>query len=190
MSSEALLKKSLEKSLRVTSLSDLVRVKTGEEVTLLLDVSGSMGDHLRNGKTRIEGLREVVQGIQSKRPVKMIAFGGSDGGAYDVTSIPFAAGGTPLHSAIDLAKLKGVPRVIVISDGIPDSPSASIASAKAFGGQIDVVYVGDPGERGEEFLKSLAESTGGTEFHGDLSEPKSLTGKIMGLLNAGTDEED
>lgn len=185
-----LVRSSLDKSLRAKTLSDLVRVRGGEEVYLLIDVSGSMDDDMKNGKSKINALREVVADIKQRRPVKMIAFGGSDGGAYQVQSIPDAAGGTPLHLAIDLAKRLNVSRCIVISDGWPDNTQAALDSAKAFGGQIDVVYVGNPDDQGERFLKLLAEQTGGTEFHGDLSQMKELVGQIMGLLVAGTDDED
>jgi hypothetical protein len=124
----------------------------------------------------------------------MIAFGGADAycgqGAYVTTGVPRPTGGTPLHDAIDLARKQECGRVVVISDGQPDSQRLALDSAKAFGGRIDVVYVGDPGDLGEEFLRKLAESTGGTEFHGDLSEPKQLGGRIAGLLGAAQDDDD
>lgn len=185
-----LVRSSLDKSLRAKTLSDLVRVRGGEEVYLLVDTSGSMdaGHPMKNGRAPIDALRDVVKDIQTKRPVKLIAFG--DEGAFATSTVPDARGGTPLHRAIDLAKQLNVSRCIVLSDGIPDDTNAAMESARAFGGQIDVVYIGDPGGRGERFLKQLAESTGGTEFHGDLSQMKELVGQIMGLLVAGTDEED
>lgn len=182
--------KSLQQSLNATTLSDMIRVRTSEEVYLLLDVSGSMDSKMANGKSREVGLQETVKEITKERPVKMIAFGGRDGGAYLVTAIPSSGGGTPLHLAIDLAKQKECGRCVVISDGCPDSVSAAMEAAKKFGGRIDVVFVGNPGEYGEEFLKQLAESTGGTEFHGDLGVPKELGGKIMGLLGEASDDEE
>lgn len=175
--------KSLQQSLNTTTLSDMIRVRTSEEVYLLLDCSGSMDTRMANGKSRENGLHETVKEITKERSdVKMIAFGGRDGGAYVVSHIPASGGGTPLHAAIDLAKAKECGRCVVISDGCPDSVQAAMESAKRFGGRIDVVFVGNAGEYGEAFLKELAESTGGTEFHGDLGVPKELGGKIMGLL--------
>jgi hypothetical protein len=55
-----------------------------------------------------------------------------------------------------------------------------------------VVFVGDPGDHGEEFLKRLAQSTGGESFTGDLSDPKKITAGVVGLLTSGeeSDEED
>lgn len=189
MSSD-LVRTRLEKSIAVRSLKDLVRVRTSDKIFLLIDVSGSMHSTMRNGKQRIDALREVVRDIKSKRTdVRMIAFGGREGSAYEVQAVPDAGGGTPLRQAIDLGKKLEAGRAIVISDGEPEDPLGCLESAKTFGGQIDVVFVGDPGERGEEFLRRLAEATGGTEFHGDLSAPKELSGKIMGLLGAAEDTD-
>lgn len=177
-----LVRTQLSKTLAIKSLNDMVRAKTSEAVFLLIDVSGSMRTTMRNGKRRIEGLRNVVGDIRQGREVKMIAFGGESDGAYHVSSVPEPTGGTPLHSAIDLARTSEAGRVVVISDGVPDDQSAALDSARTFGGRIDVVFVGNPGEAGERFLKILAESTGGTEFHGDLSELKQLSSAIVGLL--------
>ena len=194
---ESLVHKKLERTLQVKTLTDFVRAKNQEQVYLLIDVSGSMRDTMRNGKERIDGLREVVKGIQEERRTLMIAFGGSGTGSYGdnpqgvrvVSSVPNAGGSTPLTQAIDLARTQNAGRVIVISDGMPDNPTTALEAAKRLGGRIDVVFVGDPGEYGEAFLKQLAEATGGTEFHGDLSEPKKITGGIVGLLTTGDDDE-
>lgn len=182
----------LEKTLKATTLDDLVRVKTSEHVFLMLDCSSSMKHKMRNGKTRIEGLREVVKGVQADRPCQMIAFGPNNGEGrtvFFVGGVPAPEGMTPLAEAILFAKEQNAGRVVVISDGWPDNPQAATEAAVAFGGQVDVVFVGDPGDPGAAFLKSLAEATGGTEFDGDLSEPKALTGAVIGLLNGDVDPD-
>lgn len=185
----SLARTNLEKSLKASTLDDLVRVKTSEHVFLLLDCSSSMNERMRNGKKAIEALRDVVKEIQSQRPVQMVAFGPDYEGrtVAFVGSVPAAAGGTPLDDAILFAKQENAGRIVVISDGCPNSQGAAMEAAKMFGGQIDVVYVGDPGDYGSVFLKALAESTGGTEFDGDLSEPKALGGAVVGLLNGDVD---
>lgn len=196
----------LEKSLSVSSLDDLVRVQTASDVWLMLDASGSMKDSMRNGKRKITGLRQVVGEISQGRTVKMIAFGSGGPGRYNddpgsaaapdilgnawvTTHVPDPMGGTPLHDAISLARKVGASRTILISDGCPNDPARALEEAKAFGGRIDVVYVGDPNDRGEQFLRELAKATGGTEFHGDLSEPKKLGSQIVGLLESGDAED-
>lgn len=184
--------RNLQKSLQVGSLDDLVRVRREGNIFLLLDCSGSMSSTINNGKRRITGLRETVRSIQAERndnPLKMVQFGVGHEPNF-ITSIPDPSGGTPLHLAIDFARANRAGRAIVISDGIPDSQGAALEAASRFGGRIDVVFVGNPGEPGERFLKQLAESTGGESFTGDLSDPKMLAGKVTLLLTTGSAEPD
>lgn len=183
------LAKSLNQSLQAGSLKDLVRVRQQEHPFLLLDCSGSMAAQMRNGKTRIAGLRETVSTIQRERELKMVQFGYGHEPSF-VTTIPNPSGGTPLHSAITFAKHNNAGRAIVVSDGWPDNTQMALDAAQAFGGRIDVVFVGDPGDPGEAFLKRLAEMTGGESFTGDLSEPKLLAGKVVALLTDGDDDDD
>lgn len=216
--SEKSLVRSLEQSMAVKSLKDLVRVRDAGNVVLLIDVSFSMTDHMRNGKKRIEGLREVVKGMQEKKPTRMIAFGlhpgkgrvptelerafgiptegdstspfGTGPQVGYVETVPDAQGGTPLAEGIDFARTNGHGRAVVISDGEPNDPHAAMAAAKAFGGRIDVVFVGDPGTEGSVFLENLAKSTGGIRFEGDLSEVKEIIGAVVGLLTGGVELEE
>lgn len=184
------LAKQLGKSLKTGgSLIDLVRVRQDTNIFMLLDCSGSMGSAMKNGKSRMEGLREAVRDIQAEKEMRMVQFGWSNEPSF-ITSIPDASGGTPLHLAITFAKNNGSGRAIVISDGYPDDQQAALRAAQDFGGRIDVVFVGDPGESGEAFLKMLAESTGGTSFTGDLTDVKQLTSQVLGLLGDGRDEDD
>jgi hypothetical protein len=188
MSADMDLVHKLSKSLTTGSLDDFVKKTVSGTPALLLDVSGSMLDTMRNGRQKIEGLRDAVRDVQKEQRVKMIAFGLS---TYEevgwVDSVPPASGGTPLTEAIDFAKRANIGHAVVISDGEPNDPWTAMESAKKFGGKIDVIYVGNPGDHGETFLRELAAATGGTEFTGDLSQPKEITSGILGLLNAGSD---
>jgi Mg-chelatase subunit ChlD len=188
MSDNALVK-TLEKSLQIGSLKDLVRVRQSENILLLLDCSGSMADHLTNGQRRIDGLRDAVRGIQSEKELKMVQFGVGFEPSF-ISSVPNPSGGTPLHSAISFAKNNGAGRAIVISDGIPDNRQWALDAADTFGGRIDVVFVGNPGEAGEAFLKDLAARTGGESFTGDLTAPKLLASAVIGLLNPPQEDDD
>ncbi len=209
--------KSLEKNTGLSSLKDLVRVKDAERVCLLLDCSSSMSDNvLKVGKRRIDCLRQVAAQVLAQQRVPMIAFGPrfKDGGVpvadedymsgmavYDlpvaafVADIPEPKGMTPLHKGIDYARENGLSRLVLISDGGPDSPPMAMDAAKAFGGRIDVVFVGDEHDAGQFFLEELAKATGGEKFEGDLSELKQLTGTVVALLSGDieivdTDEDD
>jgi len=178
--SHEMMKKSLESSLQFGSLSDLV--KATEEVFLLIDTSLSMaGDPIVH-------LREVVSNIQKVGHVPMIAFGGPyDAQVRFVDVVPEPDGGTPLHLAIPLAKEYGAGRVVVISDGAPDLKQECLDQAKQFGGRIDVVFIGQPGDSGEKFLRELAALTGGTQMTGDIADIKLITSKVIGLLEGGVE---
>jgi hypothetical protein len=209
----------LEKSLRAKTLKDLVRISDTDNPNLLLDCSGSMNERMRNGKKRIEGLRAVVQNVQAKKPTAMIAFGPTfgfneskdpnvfnpyeddapkDGDRYVlpemrvvdfVSEVPEPQGGTPLHLAIDFARQKGVGRLLLISDGQPNDMALAMTAARNFGGKIDVVYVGDPGDMGSIFLDDLAKATGGQRFEGDLTDVRELENTVIGLLTGEVMEE-
>jgi len=108
-----------------------------------------------------------------------------------VDTVPDAQGGTPLAEAIDFASQNGFGRLVVISDGSPNYPhSTSMDAARRFGGQIDVMYIGDPGDPGSVFLEQLAAATGGQRFEGDMSDIKEITGAVIGLLNGDVLEQD
>lgn len=182
----------LKKSVKATTLADLVRVKTSEHVFMLLDCSSSMGDGMRNGQMKIDGLRDVVATIKQRQPVTMVAFGPAfDGRAVFFTdAVPKPAGSTPLHEAIDFARAQGAGRILVVSDGQPNSAFHASDAAEKFGGVIDTVFVGNPGGEGSAFLAKLAADSGGVSFEGDLSEPRELGTKIAGLLNGDVEEDD
>ena len=57
----------------------------------------------------------------------------------------------------------------------------------AFGGRIDVVFIGQPGDSGEKFLRELAALTGGTQMTGDIADIKLITSKVIGLLEGGVE---
>jgi hypothetical protein len=206
---ESLITTQLEKTTSLKSLKDLVRVKDAESVMLVLDCSGSMDWRMANGKRRIEGLREIVGSVLSKRAAPMIAFGpafmdgrwGSEnesvfsdgsrcvGFVQSAAEIPEPAGGTPMKEAIVFAGTQGAGRLLMISDGTPMDRMGVLEAASAFGGRIDVVYVGDPGDPGSAFMDELAKRTGGNRFEGDMTDVKELSGTVLALLCGETLEE-
>lgn len=171
----------LEESLEAGSLKAFAQ--SVDTPMLLIDTSGSMDERMRNGKRKIDGLREVVNDIKAKGQVPMIAFGGPyDAQVRFVDGVPEPDGGTPLHIAIPMAKEYGATRVVVISDGCPDLTEACYDAAREFGGKIDVAYVGNAGDGGEVFLKELANITGGQQFTGNLSDPKQIASGVIAYL--------
>lgn len=179
----AKLANSLAPTSKRVSGSDMF-LRADEVVMLLLDTSGSMGG------SPIQDLSKVVVGIQAQGSVPMIAFGGPyDAQVRFVDIVPEPDGGTPLHLAIPFAKTYGATRLVVVSDGMPDLKSESLNAAREFGGQIDVVFVGHPGNEGSFFLDELAKLTGGRRINADLSNVKAITGTVIGLLEGHVEEE-
>ena len=178
---DALIK--LQQSVTARSLKDLVTLDhAGGSVTLVLDFSSSMKCNMANGRRRVDGLREAVRQIQAEAPTSMLAFSGREASFVTTISNLEPAGGTPLSLALRLAADNGCTRVIVVSDGRPNDPMDALAVGQRLG-RCDTIYVGD-GD-GREFMRQLAERTGGVAFDGDLAQIKALVSMVVGLLGDG-----
>lgn len=175
------------------ALTALKRAARGEEtVFLLVDTSSSMFAHVvgkdekgeETRKRAIDIVREVVATVRGDGDLPIIAFGGpTECEVRFVDVVPEPDGSTPLHAAIKLAKEYGATRLVVISDGVPDLKETSLENARAFGGQIDVVYIGAEGSGGSVFLNALASATGGKRLQGDLKDPRLLTSHVIAFLD-------
>lgn len=183
-------KTKLATTLKAGSLASLIQAKKAERLTfLLIDCSSSMngGTGEYGGPSRMRGLANVVQTLHSDglRP-PMVGFGlnHSDPIAF-VTDVPGQGiGGTPLAQAITFAHQHNAGHLIVVSDGEPDDANAALWAADAFGGPIDIFFVGTPGGSGERFLQQIARATKGQCQSVSLAQPAQLTAGIRGLLAA------
>jgi Mg-chelatase subunit ChlD len=173
----------LTQSLAKSDLDDLLR--GARRSLLLVDCSGSMGDHIRTGGRKIDALRTVVANIRETNPVPVAAFGADGADVQVVDSIPEPCGGTPLARAIQFGAYEGATHLVVVTDGIPDSQSAAFAAASDFKNPIDVIYIGDGNDHGAKFCQELARMTGGTVNITDLGKPKELAGQIVLMLGDG-----
>jgi hypothetical protein len=135
-------------------------------------------------RRKIDALRDLVASLKIEHGVefKQITFGGEVELRED---IPEPNGGTPMAQAINMAREYGAKRVVIVSDGAPDSADAVRESAVELACQIDVYYVGPPGGRGEKFLAELAALTGGRFATRDLGAgAKMLTQEVERSLLA------
>jgi Mg-chelatase subunit ChlD len=174
----------LKGSLAKGSLGSLIQSK--RRSLLLVDCSSSMREPIRSGERRIDALRKVVANLRSTHPVPVAAFPGTHGVEL-VDSVPEPRGMTPLHWAIEFGTRERANHLVVVTDGEPDSEPAAFEAARAFGGPIDVFFIGDAGtSRGAQFARQLAEATGGTFNLTDLGKPKELGAKITALLGDGS----
>lgn len=189
MNALATIESNLTRTSKTKDLSAFVKAHCGglavAGVTLVLDHSSSMDIAMSNGKTRMEGLDQVVSEIQREAKVAMMAFatGCTFTDKLDPTPGRDINGGTNLGGALKEAA-KSCVRCIVISDGEPNDEFYAMDMGKALG-RCDTIFVGDKNGGGREFLRRLAAETGGTMFDGDLTEVKKLVGHIVGLLGDG-----
>lgn len=75
-------------------------------------------------------------------------------------------------------------RIILISDGQPDNASAALDAARKFKTKIETVYIGPEGGEGAEFLRRLADLTGGVSVTQSVKHIPQLAATLKGLLTA------
>jgi hypothetical protein len=144
---------------------------------LLLDISGSMKDPLPPNTSKIEELRKLAEKFKD---VRRFQFSWDCEELKAGESVGEARGGTSMSLAFDTVKEKGIKHVVLITDGLPDSPANALQSAKGL--RIDVFYVGpDPAP---QFLRDLANITGGRYGKATLEARAALEGKVRALLPA------
>lgn len=125
----------------------------------LLDVSGSMGEK-SGDKRKIDHLRLVINNYPMGR--KICFSSNVDKG----DKIPEPNGSTNLARA--LRHISGMPnkpkRIVLVSDGEPDSESDALTEANHMELPIDIVFIGNKESKGQLFMEKLAARTGGNNF--------------------------
>ena len=129
----------------------------------LLDISGSMGE--RSGeKRKIDHLRSVMTPYTD---AKMVCFSSNISKVSDAKFIPDPDGGTNLAKAFKYIKtdvIEKPERVVLVSDGQPDSEKDALEQAKILSLPIDIIFIGEKESKGYDFMQRLASATGGQEF--------------------------
>lgn len=156
----------------------------GADAVIIVDTSGSMAAHdSRGGKSRYEVACEELRALQSSLPGKLALISFSDDCLFCPNGIPHNYGcGTNLARALKFAKIADVTgiRFIVISDGEPDSKKSALNVAKTFRAKIDTIYVGPEGGSGQDFLRKLAQASGGTGVTADrVKELAATTQRLL-----------
>lgn len=158
------------------------------DALLIVDMSGSMGaPDAPGGQSRYEAAESELKRLQEQNPGRLAVIAFSDVAEFAPTGIPRRIGAsTNLAGALRFVKPAdgcGV-RFIVISDGEPDDPQATLAEARKFESRIDCVYIGpeDGYGGGRAFLEQLAAASGGTFAKG--SAPGLLADQVTLLLGA------
>jgi Mg-chelatase subunit ChlD len=160
--------------------------KEEDEIIVLADVSGSMGDADAGSERRVTRISLLKKALEDLPPgVRKIAFSDDPREVKSVSEL-HPDGSTNLARAINLAATFKPVRTVIISDGEPDSEPLAVEAAAKLTGIIDVVYCGSPtNKHAREFLESLARAgMGGYYETGDKLEiEKQLPAVIKGLLS-------
>lgn len=136
------------------------------DLIVIVDTSGSMSTHdSRGGKSRYDVACEELASLQATHPGKIAVLSFSDSTIFCPAGIPTYLGGrTDMAQALRFAKIADVPgmQFILISDGEPNDEQETLAVAKTYRNKISTIYVGPEDQpAGREFLRRLAEATGG-----------------------------
>lgn len=153
------------------------------EVLVLIDQSGSMAaQDAPGGKSRFDAADDELFRLQRQHvgQVGVISFS---------TDVEFNPGGMPnregritnMAKALNFARIAdGACKVILISDGLPDSEGAALAAAAKYQHPIHTIYIGPEDGQGRDFLGRLAQATGGRSLQSDA--PGLLAESVNELL--------
>ncbi len=161
------------------------------DALIIVDISSSMdcNDVVREGRkvTRWTEAKRQLELLQNSLPgrVALVAF--SDAVSFCPSGfLPCTAGSTDMVAALQFVKVVdncGV-RLILISDGEPNNPNATLKLASQFKSHIDVIHIGaETDTRGREFLRKLASLTGGVVVKSSAAVLPELKTRIQALLN-------
>lgn len=129
----------------------------------LLDVSGSMNERIGE-KRKINHLRDVMANYPD---AKILCFSSGIGKAPSMQSIPDPDGSTNLGKAFKYINdniAEKPERIVLVSDGEPDSEKDALEQAKNLSLPIDIIFIGEKESKGNRFMHQLASATGGQEF--------------------------
>jgi hypothetical protein len=169
---------------------------------ILLDTSASMAESVGTlaGPTarvrrRIDVLTEILHNIKHKFPrVRLIVFNSTAYPVENTEQIPTTpSGSTALHLALETvadtaaAEMQPVNKVIVISDGEPNSPEDALTIARSLEASITTYFCGpDDNHDAISFMRRLSwcSSDGlGSSHFADLTAPAKLAHEVTLLLS-------
>lgn len=158
------------------------------DAIIAVDVSASMSTRdCQENTSRFDMAVRELEKLQAQLPGKVAVCSFS-------SSTKFIASGVlkDTESLTDMVKclefLKdfdgaGI-KIILISDGEPDEKEPTLKLAQTFVTKIDTVFVGNETSKGREFLRQLAEATGGISITNKTQELNLLSSNLRLLLGA------
>jgi hypothetical protein len=169
------------------------------DTVILVDTSGSMeqrdevasmfGSPERrtagSGLSRYQRACDELAKLQANLEGRIAVISFSTTSMFCPDGTPFnLRGGTNLAGALEFVQVADgvVDRFIVISDGWPDDAEKALAVAKKFTTTIDTIFIGPPGDSGEDFLRRLAAASGGQSMNIKTAQIAEKVERLM--LNA------
>jgi hypothetical protein len=159
------------------------------EAIILIDISASMqATDALNGQMRHTVACDELRRLQRQIPGKIAVIEWATGHAFVPGGAPSAPNGSSTNMAGVLRFVKIADgtdiKLILISDGEPDSEQETLAVARDFKSKIDTIYIGPEGGPGADFLRRLAALTGGRSDTKSAREIVSLSNSITKLLSS------
>lgn len=158
------------------------------DAVVVVDTSGSMAERdAGNGRTRYMVACEQLAKLQADMPGRVAVVSFSDQAIFCPSGVPTNQdGSTDMAEALRFVhRCDGLMRIVMISDGLPDAQEAALREAARFTAKIDTIYVGAENGYGRDFLRRLAEATGGIAVRQDVKELGLLAENVQRLLLAG-----
>lgn len=158
------------------------------DALILIDTSLSMDDHdCPGGRRRYDVACEQLIRLQREIPGKVGVISWNSSARFCPGGLPVAPdGSTDLAEALKFAKPAdgcGI-RLILISDGEPNNETSALDAARAFTSPIETIYIGPEHGLGRDFLRRLAEATGGKAVSQSVKDIANLSTTVKGLLAA------
>lgn len=160
------------------------------DALVMVDTSGSMDSHdCENNRTRYDLACEQLIRLQREIPGKIGVISWSSSVQFNAGGVPhYFGGGTDLAGVLKFVKpADGTSiKLILISDGEPDYGQSDecLRLAKQFKSTIQTIYIGPEDGPGREFLKKLAEATGGQGVSQSVKDLANLKQTVTKLLTA------
>lgn len=156
------------------------------DALVMVDTSGSMdSEDCPGNRRRYDVACEQLIRLQRELPGKVGVISWSSSCQFNSGGVPYYfGGGTDLASVLKFVKpADGTSiKLILISDGEPDHEQGALDLARQFKSKIQTIYIGPEAGYGRDFLRRLAEATGGKSVSQSINQLGQLSVTVKGLL--------
>lgn len=158
------------------------------DALVMVDTSGSMDSaDCAGNRTRYDVACEQLIKLQKELPGKVGVISWSSSVQFNPGGVPYYLGcGTDLAGVLKFIKpADGTSiKLILISDGEPDDEQEALRLAKQFKSKLQTIYIGPESGPGRDFLRRLAEATGGQAVSQSVNDISNLKQTVTKLLTA------